>query len=187
VHSFVAGLQLLAPQWVSAVASVHCTQVPPSQTFSPVPAHCVEASHATHVFEVVSHLAAAGSVQSSSAKQATHVLVAVSHSGVSPEQSPESKQPTHMLASVSQTGVPTEQSPAPRHSTQVPEASSHTSSPQSIPHGPRSGGIVRSARSGMSRGMNMSSGTPMSQNTWVGSVMQDVTHAGSSGCSKQSM
>ena len=72
VHVRATGSQLFSPQWVAAVSSVHCTQVPAAQTFSFGPVHWSSSSQGAQVFVTRSQREAVGSVQSVSAAHATH-------------------------------------------------------------------------------------------------------------------
>lgn len=107
VHVRATGSQLFAPQWVAAVSSVHCTQVPASQTFSFGPVHWSASLQGAQVFVARSQREAIGSVQSVSAVHATHAPArspSRTHTGVSGKraQSGRSSQGTQARVVTSQ-------------------------------------------------------------------------------------
>jgi hypothetical protein len=120
VHVFVAGSHELGPQADSSV-TVHWTQVPASQM--PVPVRWVQSSLVVHSTQALSwQRGASAEEQSSVALQATHWLVAVSQTGVSPSQAEPSSAVhwTQVSVPVSQTGVEPRQWELWVHSTQSP-------------------------------------------------------------------
>ncbi len=128
VHAFVAGSQENTPQSATSVATVHSTQVPPSQFGASLgqASADVQPEHAPAM-----HSAASSAVQSSSPRHSTQVLRARSHSLAAPSQSSDEAHSTH--APASQIGVSPPQSRFAVHATHVDDVGSHSgvSPPQS--------------------------------------------------------
>jgi len=122
----IAGLHELPPHAVS-LGAVHSTHVPALQTFLPrMTEQSVLVAHGLHVWLVMSHRDAVGSVQSDCSRHATQVFVAVLQKGLAPVHrvSSSSVHSTQLCVDGSQAGVLVEQCAGIKHSTQVSVSSS---------------------------------------------------------------